>query len=82
MGISKSFETSQAKKEIEDMLAKRVNNEYLRNDCGKILNDLGKRHGYDASNQIIQELKLDQSLNLQIVCPAADLMNSHKNSKK
>jgi hypothetical protein len=81
MGISKTFEANQAKKEIEQMLQKRVNNEYLRNDCGKILNDLGRRYGYDVPNQIIQDLNLDKTLNLQLVCPATELMNNQKTKK-
>jgi hypothetical protein len=81
MGISKTFEAIQAKKEIEQMLTKRVNNDYLRNDCGKILNDLGRRYGYDVPNQIIQELNLDKTLNLQLVCPATDALNAQKNKK-
>lgn len=78
MSISKSFQTIQAKKEIEQLLEKRVNNEYLRDDCGKILNDLGRRYGYDAPNQIIQDLHLDKTLNLQIICPAAEYMQNQK----
>lgn len=81
MAISKTFDAMQAKKEIEQMLQKRVNNSYLRDDCGKILNDLGRRYGYDIPNQIIQELSLDKSLNLQLVCPVTDLIKNNKPNK-
>lgn len=81
MSISKTFEAIQAKKEIEQLIAKRVNNDYLRDDCGKILNDLGRRHGYEIPNQIIQELNLDKTMNLQLVCPATDLINAQKKQK-
>lgn len=81
MSISKTFEAIQAKKEIEQLIDKRVNNDYLRDDCGKILNDLGRRYGYDVPNQIIQDLNLDKTLNLQLVCPATDLINAQKQKK-
>ena len=54
---------------IENLLKKRVHNEFLRNDCGKILNDLGRFHGYELSNQIIEDLELTSKLNIAMVCP-------------
>lgn len=80
MGISKYFNAQKAKQEIEQMLNKRIHNDFLRNDCGKILNDLGRMYGYEIPNQIIQELKLETTLNLKMVCPAAE--NIVKNIKK
>jgi hypothetical protein len=72
MGISKYFNAQKAKQEIEIMLNKRIHNEYLRNECGKILNDLGRMHGYEMANQIIEDLNLDKCLNLKMVCPATN----------
>ena len=69
MSISKHLKAKQAKEEIETLLIKRQNNEFLRNECGKILNDLGKMHGYDVSNQIITDLNLSEKLNIKTYCP-------------
>lgn len=69
MSISKHLKAKQAKEEIETLLIKRQNNEYLRNECGKILNDLGKMHGYEVANQIVADLNLSEKLNIEVYCP-------------
>lgn len=79
MSISKHFNAARAKEEIKSMLSRRVHNDFLRNDCGKILNDLGRLYGYDIPNQIVHELGLDQTLGLKMVCPAAETILDKKN---
>lgn len=76
MSINKSYQAAMAKKEIEQLISKRQVNEYLRNDCGSILDKLGRQFGYEVPNKIIQELKLDIILNLQIHCPAQEILKS------
>ena len=82
MGISKYFNANKAKQEIATLISKRVHNDHLKNDCGKILNDLGRMYGYEIPNQIIHELKLDQSLGLKMVCPAANNLANLVKPKK
>ena len=81
MPIGKSFKTTQTKQAIEQLLTKTMCKNHQRNECGKLLDDLGRRYGYDIPNKIVIELDLTSKLEIPVVCPAYDyLKNKSENS--
>lgn len=69
MPIAKSAITSKTRNQIQDWLKTRQKNDYLKQDCGKLLFNLARSYGYDAANALVIELKLDELLDIPLVCP-------------
>jgi hypothetical protein len=60
MSISKQYNIDKTRIEIMHIMQIRPINEFSRIDIGKLLNELGKFHGYESSNKLVRELSLDK----------------------
>ncbi len=82
MPIGKSLKTYQARQTIEHLLNKTMCKEHQKNECGKVLDDLGRKYGYDTPNQLVVELDLTNKLGIPVVCPIQDKVKSKIGSEK
>lgn len=68
MSISKSFDISSAYKEIQRIIDTYNNFEIKREEIGKHLHVVLKKHGHKSANFLIQELSLYE-YNIEFTCP-------------
>lgn len=75
MSISKSFDMSSARREIERIIETYNNFESKREEIGKHLQVVLKKHGHKSANFLVQELKLNE-YNIEFVCPVISYLKS------